>query len=90
MDWFYPVLSGPLVAVTPRARDCARWHEFVDQELGCRCVADQPWVTIAETCELVLACLAAEDAERAATLFEQPAALSGRRWLLVDGVCLCR
>ena len=33
-----------------------RWEEFVEKGLGCRCVADQPWVTIAETCELIMAC----------------------------------
>jgi hypothetical protein len=59
MDWFYPVLSGALSPEAGRARIKSRWEEFVEPELGCRCVADQPWVTIAETCELIMACTAA-------------------------------
>jgi hypothetical protein len=69
MDWFYPVLTGVISGAAARTRLAERWSEFVDEELGCRCVADQPWVTIAESCELTLACLAAEDIERARTLF---------------------
>jgi len=58
MDWFYPVLTGVIRGPAARQRLDARWTTFVEPGLGCRCVADQPWVTIAETCELVLACLA--------------------------------
>jgi len=36
-----------------------RWSSFVEHELGCRCVSDEPWVTVAESCELTLALLAA-------------------------------
>ena len=69
MDWFYPVLTGIVSGDAARARLAERWHEFVDPELGCRCVADQPWVTIAESCELTLACLAADEEHRAQALF---------------------
>lgn len=71
MDWFYPVLSGVVQGETARRRLEQRWHEFVEPGLGCRCVADQPWVTIAETCELTMACLAAGKRSRARALFEQ-------------------
>ena len=37
---------------------------------GVRCVSDQPWVTAAETCELVMALDAIGEAERARSLFE--------------------
>ena len=37
--------------------------------LGVRCVRDEPWVTVAETCELVLALDACGQRERAAELF---------------------
>ncbi len=70
MDWFYPILTGLLGGSEARERLQGRWHEFVDPELGCRCVADQPWVTIAESCELTLACLAAGDSARARALFD--------------------
>jgi hypothetical protein len=33
----------------------AGWDTFVVPGLGVRCVSDEPWVTAAETCELVIA-----------------------------------
>ncbi|HET6627253.1 MAG TPA: prenyltransferase [Nocardioidaceae bacterium] len=55
MDWYYPVLSGAVCGPAARARVEARWDDFVVPGLGIRCVDDHPWVTGAETCELVLA-----------------------------------
>jgi hypothetical protein len=55
MDWYYPVLTGVVRAGDAHARLAARWPEFVVEELGVRCVSDRPWVTVAESCELVLA-----------------------------------
>ncbi len=69
MDWFYPVLAGVYTGAAARARLQSRWDEFVVDGLGCRCVADEPWVTVAETCELVLALIAAGERHRAAELF---------------------
>jgi hypothetical protein len=69
MDWFYPVLAGVLPRAQAQARLRARWDEFVEPEMGCRCVADEPWVTVAESCELTLALLAVGDRARAATLY---------------------
>ena len=69
MDWFYPVLSGAIQGAAARARLAARWDEFVHSGLGCRCVADEPWVTVAESCELVMALLAAGDHARAVELY---------------------
>ena len=70
MDWYYPVLTGVLPAETGRARLYARWNEFVEAGLGCRCVTDEPWVTAAETAELALACLAAGKRDEAHSLLE--------------------
>ena len=70
MDWYYPVLTGVLPAETGRARLYARWNEFVEAGLGCRCVTDEPWVTAAETAELALACLAAGKRNEARSLLE--------------------
>lgn len=47
----------------------AGWDTFVVPELGCRCVSDQPWVTAAESCELVMALDAAGDRDRALEVF---------------------
>ena len=55
MDWYYPVLGGAVRGPTAHLRIEARWNEFVVAGLGIRCVEDHPWVTGAETCELVLA-----------------------------------
>jgi len=55
MDWYYPVLGGALRGAEADARLAARWQEFVVPGLGVRCVADRAWVTVAETCELVIA-----------------------------------
>ena len=55
MDWYYPVLGGAVRGPEAQSRFKARWDEFVVAGLGIRCVEDRPWVTGAETCELVLA-----------------------------------
>lgn len=70
MDWFYPVLTGVLEGERARTRLTDRWRTFVEPGLGCRCVSDQPWVTVAETCELTMACVAAGLRGRGRELFE--------------------
>jgi hypothetical protein len=69
MDWYYPVLSGAMRGADASERIASRWDAFVVEERGCRCVADKPWVTTAETVELVLALETAGDAEAARRLF---------------------
>ncbi|MFU8815764.1 MAG: hypothetical protein ACNA7W_10490 [Pseudomonadales bacterium] len=80
MDWFYPVMTGVIEGAPARHHLVSRWKTFVEPGLGCRCVADQPWVTIAETCELVMACVAAGTRERARALFTDL-----RRYQVEDG-----
>jgi len=65
MDWYYPVLGGAVRGAAGRALIEARWDEFVVPGLGVLCVGTNPWVTGAETCELVLALDALGDRERA-------------------------
>ena len=69
MDWFYPVLCGVLSEAESRARITSRWDEFVEDKLGCRCEKQEPWVTIAESCELVMALLGAGDHARAVEVY---------------------
>ncbi|GAA4610359.1 prenyltransferase [Actinoallomurus liliacearum] len=69
MDWYYPVLGGPLRGPAAYRRIDEHWETFVVDGLGCRCVSDQPWVTGAESCELVLALDAMGDTARARELF---------------------
>ena len=47
-----------------------KWDTFVEPGLGCRCVKEQPWITVAETCELIMACVVAGESQRAATLYQ--------------------
>ncbi|WP_040792412.1 prenyltransferase [Nocardia paucivorans] len=65
MDWYYPVLGGVLRGAEGHDRITQRWDTFVVGNIGIRCVADRPWVTGAETCELVLALDALGDHDRA-------------------------
>lgn len=69
MDWYYPVLGGAITGEAARRRLLDRWDEFVVVGLGCRCVADRPWVTAAETAELVIALDAAGLRAEAVELF---------------------
>ena len=69
MYWFYPILSGALQGHRATARMDRYWHKYVIEGQGCRCVSDQPWVTIAETCELVLALHAMGRRQKAGIVF---------------------
>lgn len=65
MDWYYPILTGAMRGGPAHSRIAERWAEFVVEGLGIRCVNDRPWVTGAETCELVMALDALGDRGRA-------------------------
>ena len=71
MDWYYPVLGGAVRGDAALERLDADWDEFVVDGLGARCVSDQPWVTGAETCELVLALDTVGRHDQARELFAQ-------------------
>ena len=70
MDWFYPVLTGVISGEAAKQRINEKWDTFVEPGLGCRCVEEQPWITVAETCELIMACVVAGESQRAATLYQ--------------------
>ena len=55
MDWFYPILCGALTGADAQRRLDKSWDKFVVKGQGILCVSDEPWVTMAETSELVLA-----------------------------------
>ena len=65
MDWYYPVLGGALRGGAAAERIAHGWDTFVVPGLGVRCVSDQPWVTVAETCELAISLDACGQRERA-------------------------
>ncbi len=68
MDWYYPVLGGALRGAGAAERIARGWDAFVVPGLGVRCVSDQPWVTVAETCELVISLDACGQRQRAREL----------------------
>ena len=65
LDWYYPVLAGPVRATAAVARLESGWAELVVPRLGVRCVSDQSWVTAAESCELAMALAVAGEPDRA-------------------------
>lgn len=69
MDWFYPILTGVVEGKAAQLRIDEKWKTFVESNIGCRCVSDEPWVTVAESCELTLALLAAGEHAKAVNLF---------------------
>lgn len=69
MYWFYPILCGALRGAKAQARIDKYWHKYVIEGQGVRCVSDQPWVTIAETSELVLALDAMGNKHKARMVF---------------------
>lgn len=69
MDWYYPILGGAVRGAAAHRRIAERWSDFVVDGLGIRCVSDRPWVTGAETCELVMALDTIGDRRRALQQF---------------------
>ncbi|KRF17255.1 prenyltransferase [Nocardioides sp. Soil797] len=83
MDWYYPVLGGAVRGEDGTALIDSRWDTFVEDGLGIRCVSTNPWVTGAETCELVMALDALGDRDRALQLLADMQHLrsdEGRYW----------
>ena len=78
MDWYYPVLTGALTADIASQRLSSRFEELTVADHGVRCVADQPWVTTAETCECAMAYLAIGDEAMAHRLFQSIQSLRDR------------
>ena len=70
MDWYYPILTGAVRGAPAHDRIAERWSDFVVDGLGIRCVDDRPWVTGAETCELVMALDTMGERDRALQQFE--------------------
>lgn len=69
MDWFYPILAGAFTGDAAKARISERWDTFVKNNMGCLCVSDEPWVTVAESCELTMALLAAGEHAKAVQIY---------------------
>jgi hypothetical protein len=69
MDWFYPMLCGALTGPEAQRRLEKYWDKFVVNGQGVLCVSDEPWVTLAETSEFVLALSAMGNTDSARIVF---------------------
>jgi hypothetical protein len=69
MDWFYPILAGAVTGTDAQKRISRSSKKFIVKGEGVRCVSDEPWVTIAETCELSLALSAMGNANLSQIVF---------------------
>ncbi len=67
MDWYYPILAGALRPAAAASRLAGGWERFIEPGRGCRCVAAEPWATVAESAELAMT-LCRRDRARAAEL----------------------
>ena len=55
MDWYYPILCG-IYDDKKSIKDIeTKWSKFIVDDMGCKCVEEEPWVTVAESSELVMA-----------------------------------
>jgi len=70
MDWYYPILCGIINGEEALKRINEGWHKFVVKDLGCKCVEEEPWVTAAESCELVLALNKILEKDKAEAIFK--------------------
>jgi hypothetical protein len=84
MYWFYPILAGALTGAEAQKRIDKYWKKYVIEERGVLCVSDEPWVTIAETSELVIALAAMGNFKLAEIVFSW---IADRRY--ADGSFWC-
>jgi len=70
MDWYYPVLCGVLAPAAALDRLDGGRARFIERGRGCRCVAHEPWATVAESAELALALIGLGRDREAAELLD--------------------
>ena len=54
MDWYYPILSGCLNDNQKFFYVDKVFKDFYIKEMGIKCVIEEPWGTVAETCEFII------------------------------------
>jgi len=55
MDWYYPILSGCLNDREKNYYIDIVFNDFYVKDIGIKCVIEEPWITVAETCEFIIA-----------------------------------
>ena len=69
MDWYYPIMCGIIKNNDAKVRLESRWEEFIVEGKGCKCVEEEPWVTIAESSELAVALVTIGEINKAKMVF---------------------
>lgn len=67
-NWYYPILTGVVRGKEAQRIILERWNDFVMDRWGCKCVVGTPWVTVAETSELIMTLYGMGEIDRANTL----------------------
>jgi len=71
MSWYYPILTGIIQGKRAKERIQSQWADFIIDDWGCKCVVEAPWwVTVAETCELIMALTRIGEQARARLLLD--------------------
>jgi hypothetical protein len=70
MSWYYPVLAGIIDSKRAKQHILKQWADFVIDDWGCKCVSHKPWVTAAETCELILTLNSVDEPDRAKLMMD--------------------
>ncbi|OGO09451.1 MAG: hypothetical protein A2Y61_02655 [Chloroflexi bacterium RBG_13_60_13] len=69
-NWYYPVLTGVVDGEEARRLILDQWDTYVVDKWGCKCVSSAPWVTVAETTELIMTLCRMGQIDRARLLME--------------------
>ena len=67
MDWYYPIISGCLNNKEKISYIENIFDKFYGKRSRIKCVIEEPWITVAETCEFIIALIIAgrtKDAEK--------------------------
>ena len=81
MDWYYPILCGVYDNKEGISIIDSKWSDFIVLGMGCKCVVEEPWVTVAESSELVIALVKLGLIEKAEYIFN-----SLHQWRDEDGL----
>ena len=81
MDWYYPILCGVYDDKKGISIIDSKWSDFIVLGMGCKCVVEEPWVTVAESSELVIALVKLGLIEKAEYIFN-----SLHQWRDEDGL----
>ena len=69
MDWYYPIISGAFNRDESKDIIVNTLANFYIEGLGIKCVKEEPWVTVAETNEFVIAAVKADEINLAKNIF---------------------